>query len=503
MSCNLIKFSPFTFTEFYLLDAVELKVRDVGVEANFRHSMVFLKTMLTNVKSSFEEDFGRALHDYVWVASVGEARHASHKLSVSIPEISGGGRSEAYWEAEKFPPSPENREIVRSIFEDYDWGGGYGGDAWGSIVRALDLYYREETPVGIFIDHCADLQHNNGMAFNKNPDFWNYGPGHNEFMSFMNFKRDTDDLLKKIDQVYTQSFLEKHMVAPVKRVVNLAWSCFGCKPYSYEYLNGKVRRYDTGVLISYGNSRLSDIVSNFRCSYCNDPITGDYEEYSSQIACEDCLTYCDHCDCYEHPTKVTYLNGIGQDICRSCKTSYTSICQDCGEYEWDIDMVDTDLGLVCRGCAQSYEECEECEELHSPDNLMHVHDTEGVRFTVCEDCGENKTCPDCGTFFEDDSELFKKLTLRLNNGWAKLVTDINPICPICVKKHLNAFQPILKLEDTLIIGEQQTELFGLGIKGTPEGQAIPIGYWDLQGGKQVGQTEMYHAQKFNKLIVSH
>jgi len=466
--------------------------------------MVYLSTLLKEVKPQFEKDFGRALHDYVWIASVGEARHASHKLSYSIPEINNASRSSTYLKAREFPPTPHNREVIRSIFEDYDWGGGYGGDAWGSIVRALELYYQEETPVGIFIDHCADLQHNNGMAFNKNPNFWDESPGRSEFMSFLNFKRDTDHLLKHIDNVYHQYYLENFLTSKVKKIVNLAWSRFNCLPITYSYLNGEYRSYDMSKLVSYSTKSFSAPISNYRCDYCQCPVDRDScLVYGGERCCDDCLVYCDHCDSYHHPQLVRNYSNLNMALCTDCKLTYTSTCADCAEVIWDEDLVDTALGLVCQDCAQSYTECGICNELCNLNNLRDVYSTEGVHMLLCEDCGKTQTCQDCSTFFEEEGELYKQLKLKLDYSWAKLETQTKIICPNCVKNHLNAFQPILKLDDKLIIGKQQTELFGLGIKGTPEGQANPISFWDLVKGKQVGQTEMYYAQSFNKLIVSH
>jgi hypothetical protein len=160
---------------------------------------------------------------------------------------------------------------------------------------------------------------------------------------------------------------------------------------------------------------------------------------------------------------------------------------------------------VCRWCWENFEECEICMEKFAPEEvpLMETHNGDEVH--ICKDCAEGMTCEQCGKLYPNDDELYHQLVMKFDGWRAKLLTYEESICPSCVKLNLNTYQPVLQLEESgkLLIGRDQKELFERGIKGTPNEQARPIGFWDLVKGKQIGQTEMYYAQKFDKLICSH
>lgn len=501
MNRKKMRWSPYSFTEFYILDAVELKLRDAGSDAIWRPSLAYLKDMLDEVKPKFEQEFADILRDYVWIASIGEARHSGRCIGMYIPEVRNSSRSETYIDGYQFAPSPENREIVRSIFEDWDWGGGYGGKKWGEIVRALDLYY-SGVPKGVFIDHCADLQHNGGMAFNKNPEFWDWSPGHSQFMSFMNLKRDTDDLLPNLREVYQYKTVEAYTTTPVKKVLNLAWARFDCLPKNWRFLGGVSPVYKKKLHIKYGDRTFSDIQSRYTCAFCGDSVGSGCERHGGEYSCPDCMTYCDHCAEYHHPNTVEWYDSLGQNVCDQCVHDYTTQCSYCQEQTWDMDIRGDD---VCRVCWEQFEECEICHDKYSPEEieLREAHD--GDELFICEDCAEDIACAHCGLLYpEKDDALYNRLILKLDGWRAEVKTYEEHICPTCVKKHLNTYQPVLKLEDSkrLVIGDRHTELFEAGMKGTPKEQASPISFWDLAG-KLIGQTEMYYVPSFNKFICSH
>src|SRR3990167_4646165 len=52
-------------------------------------------------------------------------------------------------------------------FNAHQWGGSYGGPKWGKIARAAALYYTLRGAPTVFADHCVDLDHNGGLAFDK------------------------------------------------------------------------------------------------------------------------------------------------------------------------------------------------------------------------------------------------------------------------------------------------------------------------------------------------
>ena len=497
-------FCPFSFTEFYMLDAIGLKVRGLHEEDRWRHSIQHLSQMLDDVQPKFNAVFGRALRDYLWLSAIGEARHAHGQTKHSIPEIKRGSRESCYRDGYDYSPDiVENRDKLRSMFDDYHWSSSsYGGKKWGTIVGAIDLYYT--TPMAVFIDHCADLKHNGGLAFNKNPEFWDYHDGYSEAMPLLNLKRDTDDLLYNIDKVYSQGRLKMYMTYEVSILVELAWARFDCLPYAYKRNFRGKRRYREHLLPTYDTKVFTEPLSNWRCVTCDTPLVKGETVYGNgQEICFDCADTCEHCGELVHPNQNKYYDGdINQHLCQTCRNDYTSKCNHCHERFWDINL--NDIG-VCRDCYEDYEPCGICGDVCSPNIISRTVTHEDEPITVCDSCGEDCTCPQCDRLWTNSDDLYTQLVLNLNSGKPKLTTSESTLCPTCVKGYLNAFQPVLKLgSGKLVIGEYQTNLYSEGIAGTPVEQSKSLSIGDLvDGNKYVGQVEMYYATKFDKLIVSH
>lgn len=111
------------------------------------------------------ENLAPALYDYLFMASMGEARHAYNKTALYIPNIErGGGRSAAYATALTFDPA-NTLPVLHKLFDQSWSGGGYGGGLWANICAGAMEYGK--LPDKAFIDHVIDLQHNGGHCFDK------------------------------------------------------------------------------------------------------------------------------------------------------------------------------------------------------------------------------------------------------------------------------------------------------------------------------------------------
>lgn len=120
-------------------------------------------------KSAFEEKFAFMLHDYIVLACFGEARHAGNPnyCKAYIEEVPYcKKRDDAYEYALSYNPV----SILKTCYELFsaEWyDEAFGGKSWAKITRAGLMFYNNAIPKSTFIDHCVDLSHNGGMAFNK------------------------------------------------------------------------------------------------------------------------------------------------------------------------------------------------------------------------------------------------------------------------------------------------------------------------------------------------
>jgi hypothetical protein len=148
------------------------------------------KGRLRVFRRAYAERLARNLFDFCVMASYGEARHRDGHY-YAMGEGSAQGRSAAYLKATKYDPK-YLIPLLERMFCWVSWGGtdntGYGGPRWGNIAITAGRYYDLlENPV-LFVDHCVDLVHNGGMAFNKGHIITNPSDQH-EYMAMLDEKR--------------------------------------------------------------------------------------------------------------------------------------------------------------------------------------------------------------------------------------------------------------------------------------------------------------------------
>lgn len=172
------------YLDFYLLLALEnatrasvnvrSRSRVYGPDGSYtqgeRHILQERDQLRKDVDAAMYEvstSLAKALHDYIFLACSGEARHAysncTYRIIPQIPNTQH--RDEVYAKTNKFDPRDGLKQLA--ILFSVGWGGSYGGPKWANIAKAGLLYYDESMPKAVFIDHCADLKHNGGMAYNK------------------------------------------------------------------------------------------------------------------------------------------------------------------------------------------------------------------------------------------------------------------------------------------------------------------------------------------------
>lgn len=130
----------------------------------------------------------RFMYTYICAACSGELRHAPNKGNVASKmtsdqkayldlvgitkdfqaDQSRAGTQKRFLQLMTVEKSVEFLQHAVHIFGDYNWGGGYGGQAWASVAQcALDRALNKFDKIG-FIDHAFDLKHNGGPIFDKN-----------------------------------------------------------------------------------------------------------------------------------------------------------------------------------------------------------------------------------------------------------------------------------------------------------------------------------------------
>ena len=116
----------------------------------------------------YANTLARNFFDFLTIACYGEARHKQGGGYTFDDATMTHGRSSAYQSALKNDPRDLLPKLSH-IFYHYKWGGSFGGPKWGKIADTAALYFKPEfrtVPIA-FVDHCVDLAHNGGLAFNK------------------------------------------------------------------------------------------------------------------------------------------------------------------------------------------------------------------------------------------------------------------------------------------------------------------------------------------------
>lgn len=155
----------------------------------FRHSHVRWQQEFNAHAEKFIENLACMMFDYVVLACAGEARHGPNHVKHYIDGIRrGGSRESVYSEARNFSPRDILTKCI-SLFRDYSWPSSYGGDKWADIAEAGLKFWT--LPRDGFIDHCVDLCHNGGTAFNKSESniFTMRYTDHHRYQKYLDEKR--------------------------------------------------------------------------------------------------------------------------------------------------------------------------------------------------------------------------------------------------------------------------------------------------------------------------
>lgn len=164
--------------DFYALVSIDdiftrLKNKSNGMlpKQSLSHSHAATKRLLKQLS----DDMALCFRDYFFLASFAEARHARRRAAWSyadlpdtLNQVAGGNatkRDMAMEMALCYQPGDHNVHRLADLFQDNVWPAAYGGVLWSQCVEAVALYGKYDNIV--YVDHCIDLQHNDGFAIDK------------------------------------------------------------------------------------------------------------------------------------------------------------------------------------------------------------------------------------------------------------------------------------------------------------------------------------------------
>jgi len=341
---------------------------------DIRRRIIFSRFQYLN--SVLVRNMSYVLRNYVWFAALGEARHG-HEYCEYMPADFPEAESRSTMCREGITHSPEvldNLEAVENIFRQ-DWSSSaYGGDAWYDIVNTIRFY--ETYPV-VFIDRCADLQHNTGSVFNKDTAARYAGLDMycQEFSRFLDWKRDVDVLREILPSRFA------------------AWLSPEVADLLVDVLRVFCGEFQTAAETPETEFPFDVTAVNF-----------GQEEWNSDTDDWDCAGSHTHCEnCGEGLSSDETYTYQYHEYCYDCYSEMFSECEDCGSIEPNEDMYCVNDKSVCQSCWEEYTECDDCG--------THVHNNDITEtsdgYNLCSDCYESDAheCA-CGCTDDDDETIY-------------------------------------------------------------------------------------------------
>jgi len=178
------------FYDFYFLETL----KSMGLD-EFNKPQAKLIEDLDEWHTTLTDNLALAIRDYLYLACFGEARHASTRCALHWPQNHNGlSRLSSYQIAITHNLVHALPKLIQ-IFDQSDWGGGYGGKIWRQIAEAAAQY--GIWPNTLFIDHAIDLEHHNGFVFSKYDAAsfinWNFHSEiHNNIKTWLTIKSQND-----------------------------------------------------------------------------------------------------------------------------------------------------------------------------------------------------------------------------------------------------------------------------------------------------------------------
>ena len=369
-----------TIVEFYTLELLSALSNQTprGMNSEVARSLASKKfeSDLARYRARLEKNLGRAIRDYLIIASAREARHAFTCANEHISQF-GQWRS-----ITRYKPSAVIMAL-RTQFNDVEWThGGYGGTSWGGIVDCAATYYELDN-LTAFIDHVLDVEHNGGRLFDKTTAAQYVGLNMDwsktDIHAFLTWKFESPDLLldprlydmygyclsgKTVEFItrYANIYLPREERAPIECGIKVQRARHG-KPSDNGAMYYEPLHWDDTECHFY----LEESENGSVCESCGDHVY-DGDEYPTESG----WTYCESC----YSDKIAYCEG-GHEVeaddaiyldegtyCEDCATNDHTLCDECDEWKSKGDSFVYDGMDLCDECIDVHApECAHCEVL--------------------------------------------------------------------------------------------------------------------------------------------
>ncbi len=273
--------------------------------------------------------------DYLFMACLGESRHALRKTGQGLMGFEGRDRSSIFKESLLYAPDQQNLDALKFVFDLGGWGDSYGGQKWSNIVGLLMLYGKISDV--LFVDGVVNVRHNGGLAFNKHEaslymDF-NYGEfNDSELIHYLDYRRATSLVLEASARYYSRyGFTTGRLSIEYIREKGLGERCVSFLELANSMSDGVYKP------VSWGDGRLPSMTRHpvRRCGGCGNAVDEDDDSYRcakcSVLLCEDCAIYSDD---EEEYLCGSCLNGIGNEkrcpVCTQKLSSVLTTTTSCG-----------------------------------------------------------------------------------------------------------------------------------------------------------------------------
>ena len=358
---------------FYGLDAL----RQAAKTEPFRPSHERWRADLEDLWGRLVPRLARCFYDYLALACFGEARHADREASHYIedfPADGGDSRGEAVVAALGYDPR-QFLPVLERLFFEARWQGGFGGESWGRIAKAAQLYGR--LPDAVFVDHVVDLTHNGGLCFDKEEAGLHVGSRVTYLEILDRKRRDDPSAFLEFLCHFHYTRLPWAFVKLVLRAVALELVVLS--PWALSAL--AYRRREWAMRYTWPDEQLALILEY-------EPVEWGEEELDGELARSSRWVTCDGCD-EDIPEGDAYSFG-GYTYCSSCYEERVSTCDHCNKAVWAEDLWWSEAydGWLCESCREELlDYCASCGcEILVEDAIWD----DGSEDYVCQDCAKSE-----------------------------------------------------------------------------------------------------------------
>ena len=194
--------------DFYFLDAMAAQAMSSG-DLSSKAEEKWAEDVI-EARDDIAAQFALAFRNYLFVAGVGEARHAEGRCDMWLEEVPAAySRAQACKKSLQFDPEKGLPTLIK-VFKQHWAGGAYGGPKWADCMLAAEQYH--VWPDVVLVDHAVDLEHNGGSVFDKTSSAELVGLGlkfswiGGNMGIFLNIKRDKDILKYKPSSEYENDY---------------------------------------------------------------------------------------------------------------------------------------------------------------------------------------------------------------------------------------------------------------------------------------------------------